>query len=132
MGVLDGREVVRCDDCTLMQFVTRSGRCRKCQLPYEVAPAPLAIAAVDPEQTTAPWDINSAFARLFKLVRQAKGLSQRQWASLLGMSKSYISKIENECAVPRSRTIVDICERLGIDPACFAEALEIAARGSNQ
>jgi transcriptional regulator with XRE-family HTH domain len=47
-----------------------------------------------------------------KRLRKAKGLSQRDFATELGISQAYLSRIENRHVSPGVNLIEDICGRL--------------------
>lgn len=51
-----------------------------------------------------------------KAIRQEKGLSVRELASLTGMSKTYISDVENNHKIPTLYTICLLAVTLGVTP----------------
>src|SRR5690242_13447475 len=97
---VDGREVIRCGNCRLVQFKRENEICVKCKQSY-APPAPVTdteqqVGSVDPsatsgERTAAP----SALPHLAMNVRQFRldlGLSQRDLASRMGIPRTWISK----------------------------------------
>ena len=48
-------------------------------------------------------------------VRKLKGKSQQQFAEILGLSKNFISLLENGNRKPSDRTIADICREFDIN-----------------
>ena len=100
LAPVDSREVVRCDRCSLVQFRTLSGLCRRCHTSLdheeppavETAPAPQ-IAEVEPGPAL-------QVANAIRVLRQRNGLSQRQLALRMQVPRTYVSKIENEKATP--------------------------------
>lgn len=56
--------------------------------------------------------------RLMRL-RMDKGVSARDMSLSLGLSESYINKVENEKTLPSMSTFFDICDFLGITPRDF-------------
>ncbi|MEM9347354.1 MAG: helix-turn-helix transcriptional regulator [Planctomycetota bacterium] len=46
--------------------------------------------------------------------RQAKGLSQQDLAAQAGVTREYISKLENNHASPTLDTLLSVCKALGI------------------
>jgi DNA-binding XRE family transcriptional regulator len=132
MGTLDDRDVVRCNDCTLVQFVTRSGRCRKCLVPYEVEspPAPaVTVPAIAPGPAQGPpMRVGEAAGHLLRVIRAAYGLGTVEMARLLGVSRGQVYTYEQGKVDPSPRAIVCICMRLKIAPDAFIAAVEIAAR----
>jgi transcriptional regulator with XRE-family HTH domain len=49
------------------------------------------------------------------MVRKNAGLSQIEMAERLGLSRNFISLMENGNRVPSDRTIADICREFGVD-----------------
>lgn len=136
MSVQYCRDVVRCDDCTLVQFITRSGLCRKCHAPYvssepvpESAPAPAPIAALPAEQQLGAAE---AARQLLRVIRLAHSYNQKQWGDALGVTRQYIHKSESCGVDPTLRIIERICSRLGMQLPAFMAAVDIAAHGSAQ
>jgi len=101
LAPVDSREVVRCDDCHLVQFRTANNLCRRCRTsldedepePILAQPAPM----VEP-QPTSRSEVQVASA--IRMLRQRNGLSQRQLAARMGVPRTYVSKIENQKATP--------------------------------
>lgn len=48
-------------------------------------------------------------------IRKRAGLSQAEMAERLGLSRNFISLIENGNRIPSDRTISDICREFGVD-----------------
>lgn len=126
LAPVDSREVVRCDHCHLVQFRTANNLCRKCKTSLdEDEPEPILIVKPpvrDPE-TTNPAQLQVAAS--IRMFRQKSGLSQRQLAMRMQVPRTYVSKIENEKAMPTLSSL----ERL-------AGALEVSMadllKGSNR
>jgi transcriptional regulator with XRE-family HTH domain len=101
LAPVDSREVVRCDHCHLVQFRTGNNLCRKCRTSLdEDEPEP--ILAIQPP---APEPANNHHSHLqvasaIRMFRQKSGLSQRQLALRMQVPRTYVSKIENEKAMP--------------------------------
>ena len=53
-------------------------------------------------------------SRIYK-VRKVSGLNQSEFAEKLSLTKNYISLIENGNRIPSDRTIIDICNKFGIN-----------------
>jgi transcriptional regulator with XRE-family HTH domain len=102
LAPVDSREVVRCDDCHLVQFRTANNLCRRCRTSLdEDEPEPILtpqlLPQVQPEQSsTSEVQVSQAIRSL----RQRAGLSQRQLALRMGVPRTYVSKIENAKATP--------------------------------
>lgn len=48
-------------------------------------------------------------------VRKAVGLSQAEMADRLGLSRNFISLMENGNRIPSDRTVADICREFGVN-----------------
>jgi transcriptional regulator with XRE-family HTH domain len=101
LAPVDSREVVRCDHCHLVQFRTNNNLCRKCRTSLD-ADEPEPILAEQPPIIEAPAGNHShlQIAAAIRGLRQRSGLSQRQLAMRMQVPRTYVSKIENEKAVP--------------------------------
>src|ERR1700686_5372846 len=101
LAPVDSREVVRCDQCHLVQFRTNNNLCRKCHTSLdEDVPEPILEV-----QTPIAEPANGNSSRLqvasaIRALRQKSGLSQRQLALRMQVPRTYVSKIENEKAMP--------------------------------
>lgn len=109
LAPVDSREVVRCDRCSLVQFRTNSGICRRCHLSLDEEPEPIAL--VEPCAPAAPLPANGLnVAATIRALRQKSGMSQRQLALRMSVPRTYVSKIENEKATPTLSSL----ERLAV------------------
>ena len=101
LAPVDSREVVRCDQCQLVQFRTTNNYCRRCKTSLDEVPEPEPIAVV-----TAPDNLETMPSRqipvaaAIRALRIRSGLSQRQLALRMTVPRTYVSKIENEKACP--------------------------------
>ena len=101
LAPVDSREVVRCDDCHLVQFRTSNNLCRRCKTSLDDVPEPVqmrAPAIMAPVQTMPSRQLPVAAA--IRSLRLRAGLSQRQLALRMSVPRTYVSKIENEKACP--------------------------------
>jgi ribosome-binding protein aMBF1 (putative translation factor) len=98
LAPVDAREVIRCDACTLVQFVPGAGiasPCRQCHVSLDVVPEPEPKPIV---ATVVPHEAPSLAAALSTNLRTARlrlGLSQRQLAARIHTPRTYVSKTEN-------------------------------------
>src|SRR3954447_21802595 len=103
LAPVDSREVVRCDRCLLVQFRTTNNLCRRCHTCLDADEPEVAAA---PEPMPAPTNGNGngqrhiQVATAIRSLRQRSGLSQRQLALRMQVPRTYVSKIENEKAMP--------------------------------
>jgi transcriptional regulator with XRE-family HTH domain len=117
LAPVDSREVVRCDHCHLVQFRTNNHLCRKCRasLDEDEPPPILAIppAATPADSRHSHLQVAAAIRRL----RQKSGLSQRQLALRMSVPRTYVSKIENEKAVPTLSSLYRLATALEVSVA---------------
>src|SRR5690606_1924821 len=64
-------------------------------------------------------EINTQIGRRLNELRKARGLTLDRLASLSGLTKSYLSKIENGKKVPPLGSLTRVCHALGTDLAAF-------------
>ena len=126
LAPVDSREVVRCDHCHLVQFRTINNLCRKCRTSLdEDEPEPILEIQVPVDAPPDSNHPNLQVAASIRMLRQKSGLSQRQLALRMQVPRTYVSKIENEKAMPTLSSL----ERL-------ARALEVSMadllKGSNR
>src|SRR5690349_22614494 len=101
LAPVDSREVVRCDHCHLVQFRTNNNLCRKCRTSLdEDEPEPILEVQAPVEPPTNGHHSHLQVASAIRMLRQKSGLSQRQLALRMQVPRTYVSKIENEKAVP--------------------------------
>jgi transcriptional regulator with XRE-family HTH domain len=101
LAPVDSREVVRCDHCHLVQFRTNNHLCRKCHTSLdEDIPEPILEAPPAPAEPENGKHARLHVASAIRMLRQKSGLSQRQLAMRMQVPRTYVSKIENEKAVP--------------------------------
>src|SRR5438270_9354889 len=101
LAPVDSREVVRCDHCHLVQFRTNNNLCRKCRTSLdEDEPEPILEVQSPVEPATNGHRSHLQVASTIRMLRQKSGLSQRQLALRMQVPRTYVSKIENEKAMP--------------------------------
>ncbi|MGH9478361.1 MAG: helix-turn-helix domain-containing protein [Terriglobales bacterium] len=104
------RDVVRCHMCRMVQFRTRNGICRRCREALDAPPPAMVTTApgtLAPGMETAQASgggirasAEPAVAQAIRQCRQQRGLSQRQLAERMRVPRTYVSKIENDKAMP--------------------------------
>ncbi len=101
LAPVDSREVVRCDHCHLVQFRTTNNLCRKCRTSLdEDEPEPILQPAPPVEAPANGHRSHLQVASAIRMLRLKSGLSQRQLALRMQVPRTYVSKIENEKAMP--------------------------------
>lgn len=101
LAPVDSREVVRCDHCHLVQFRTANNLCRKCRTSLdEDEPEPILVEQPPAPEPPSGHHSHLQIAAAIRMLRQKSGLSQRQLALRMQVPRTYVSKIENEKAVP--------------------------------
>jgi transcriptional regulator with XRE-family HTH domain len=119
LAPVEAREVLRCDQCGLIQFTPSAGLsspCRRCHVPLdyeEPAPPPA------PEPVALPACTDSSLAAqlsaTIKRRRLELGLSQRELAGRMNVPRTYISKTENLKATPTIGTFERLARALESD-----------------
>jgi transcriptional regulator with XRE-family HTH domain len=107
----DDRDVVRCDYCLLIQFVSSSNNCRRCRRSLDDPGPLLAAPALRPAEPT--LTVSETVARSIRELRLAAGLSQRQVAGRMAVPRSYVSKVENCKALPTLPSLERLARALG-------------------
>ena len=120
LAPVDSREVVKCDRCSLVQFLPSNNICRRCnvdldaELPAEpVTPAPLLIPVPGRGRGHSYLDLASTVRTL----RLRNGFSQRELAQRMSVPRTYVSKIENEKATPTLSSIQKLAVALNVTVA---------------
>ena len=123
------REVVRCGECSLVQFRTASDMCRRC---YKALPS---LKPMVEETVAEPEAADSAFADLdegqpvaraernrrvgmgsrLRACRIKMGLTQIEMAEKLQIPRTYLSRIENDRLLPGPLMIAKFANDLGIN-----------------
>ena len=125
LAPVDSREVVRCDHCHLVQFRTSNHLCRKCKTSLdEEEPQPILMEAAAPEPVSGDH-AHLQIAASIRMFRQKSGLSQRQLALRMQVPRTYVSKIENEKAVPTLSSLERLATALEVT---MADLLKGSAR----
>lgn len=113
---LDPREVVRCEQCALVQYRTSNSLCRRCHKPLEIEVPPSLGPVAVPSQSAPPaTEAGLQVAAQVRDIRKARHLSQRQLASRMQVPRTYISKIENGKAIPTLGSLERLADALGVD-----------------
>ncbi len=115
LAPVDSREVVRCDQCHLVQFRTFNNLCRRCRTSLdEDEPEPILTQALPLAETEAADRSQVQVAKAIRSLRQRGGLSQRQLALRMGVPRTYVSKIENEKAIPTLSSLARLARALEV------------------
>ena len=115
LAPVENREVVRCDDCHLVQFRTNNNLCRRCKTSLdEDEPEPILTAAEPLAEVEESGESQVQVAKAIRNLRHRNGLSQRQLAIRMGVPRTYVSKIENEKAVPTLSSLERLAQALEV------------------
>lgn len=115
LAPVDSREVVRCDHCHLVQFRTTNNLCRKCRTSLdEEIPEPIIEIAPPVAEPASEKHSQLQVAASIRLLRQKSGLSQRQLAMRMKVPRTYVSKIENEKAMPTLSSLERLASALEV------------------
>lgn len=136
LAPVDSREVVRCDHCQLVQFRTNSNNCRRCRKSLEEdEPVPILMPIpIAPEEAPSSPRSELQVASSIRALRQRAGLSQRQLATRMNVPRTYVSKIENDKAMPTLSSLERLARALGVgipdllhSPATRTESRDLLA-----
>ena len=116
LAPVDSREVLRCDHCQLVQFKTAGNNCRRCHKSLEEdEPEPILVEAPKPVEVVADTIRGQLqVAASIRALRQRAGLSQRQLAARMSVPRTYVSKIENDKAMPTLSSLERLARALGV------------------
>ena len=118
LAPVDSREVVRCDHCHLVQFRTNNNLCRKCRTSLdEDEPEPILEVQAPVEPPSNGHHSHLQVASAIRMLRQKSGLSQRQLALRMSVPRTYVSKIENEKAMPTLSSLQRLATALEVSMA---------------
>ena len=118
LAPVDSREVVRCDHCHLVQFRTNNNLCRKCRTSLdEDEPEPILVVQAPVEPPSNGHRSHLQVASTIRMLRQKSGLSQRQLALRMSVPRTYVSKIENEKAMPTLSSLQRLATALEVSMA---------------
>lgn len=118
LAPVDSREVVRCDHCHLVQFRTVNNLCRKCKTSLdEDEPEPILVVQPPPVEPAHSNHSHLQIATAIRMFRQKSGLSQRQLAMRMQVPRTYVSKIENEKAMPTLSSLERLAHALEVSMA---------------
>ncbi len=118
LAPVDSREVVRCDHCHLVQFRTNNNLCRRCRTSLdEDEPEPILVEQVPVVEPPSGEHAHLQIAAAIRTLRQKSGLSQRQLALRMLVPRTYVSKIENEKAVPTLSSLQRLATALEVSVA---------------
>lgn len=131
------REVIRCWSCDLNQFVLASRMCRKCHQSIDGPTEPVEVAVeapLKPEPIVNDLAKNRDFPFWFSFsvweIRRTQGMSQRDVAKRLNVTRTYISKIENGECLPSIRSVARLAGALSVSPTHLVRMTEFLVMGS--
>ncbi len=115
LAPVDSREVVRCDQCHLVQFKTINNLCRRCRTSLdEDEPEPILAPCLPVAEVVTSDRSEVQVATAIRSLRQRAGLSQRQLALRMGVPRTYVSKIENKKATPTLSSLARLAGALEV------------------
>lgn len=122
---IPAREVVRCQQCLLVQFRTVSDHCRRCRKPLpspiscepELQEVPEVAAGADADGMPLARGARNrrmSVGSRVKAFRKQRALTQMQMATLFKIPRSYLSRIENNRLLPGPLMVAQFAEALGV------------------
>ena len=141
-------DLVRCGDCSLVQFRTASDKCRRCFKPLPslkpvveepVAAADLAVAPGAYEETDDGQPIARAernrrvgMGSRLRACRIKMGLTQIEMAEKLNIPRTYLSRIENDRLLPGPLMIAKFASDLGINVSDVLPSMQAQLDGDRR
>jgi len=111
------QESITCPHCRLTQFLTATGRCRRCT--RQLGVACIQIPLPNPENLfghAGEQRIREFVGNLLQRMRRRTGFSQTRFASAVGVGhRSNISRIECAHVLPSLKLLLHAAGLLGID-----------------
>ena len=138
------REVVRCGECSLVQFRTLSDKCRRClkALPSLKPLVEEPVAALensdnydaDDGQPIARAERNRrvGMGSRLRACRIKMGLTQIEMAEKLSIPRTYLSRIENDRLLPGPLMIAKFANDLGINVSDVLPSLQAQLDGDRR
>jgi transcriptional regulator with XRE-family HTH domain len=111
----EAREVLRCEHCSLVQFMTVSSLCRRCHKPLQIDEPETFAPTLVTDSGRFGSDDGLQVARAVRDLRRERNLSQRQLAGRMQVPRTYISKIENGKATPTLSSLERLANALEVD-----------------
>src|SRR5712671_2554003 len=118
------REVVSCKACGLVQFRTRTGKCRRCVRVLPLAEPGRAIPSSGPaklrrtrRKSKGKWlnlEMVENLGQRIQEIRRLRGLTQNELFELSQVSRSYLARIESGLMTPSLGTLEKISVALGV------------------
>jgi hypothetical protein len=127
------RETLRCPHCSLNQFKTVSGDCRRCRKALVIVEAaqPVKLAVIiDNSNFMLPpigSKMDEAIALTSKTLRQAFNFSQKDAAERYGCAHSYFTKIENATMSMTVPSVARLASTYDLSLGCFMQIVETVA-----
>ncbi|AXC09817.1 transcriptional regulator, XRE family [Acidisarcina polymorpha] len=115
VATTEARAVLRCEHCSLVQFMTANALCRRCHKPLEVDEPEALVPALVSSAGRSSDDGGLQVARAVRDLRHERNLSQRQLAGRMQVPRTYISKIENGKATPTLSSLERLAHALEVD-----------------
>jgi transcriptional regulator with XRE-family HTH domain len=120
----DEREILKCEKCTLVQYRTKSGCCRRCDREFDAAPQPQAeVPNGDQHMRAEDPQMKFNTSRTIRRFREKRRLTQRALALKMGVPRTYISKLENDGASPNLSSLEKLANAFGMSMPDLVEKM---------
>lgn len=118
LNPIDGRSVIRCHGCRLVQFKPAAPICRRCTMPLQPIPAhkiPNRTLPVTEYTTAQRWNPNwqQSIALAVRAMRLSAGLQIKELGQRMGSHRNYISRVEHLTLSPGHEQARKIAEAAG-------------------
>lgn len=117
---------VRCKRCELVQFMTVSGKCRRCREQLNVPP-PVVIPPPEPVYAGEPLERLLTVGDVLRFCRLAAGLSQTGLQLRLTEHpfRTWISRVERNKVLPKPQSVYRYAQAFGVSPYFMALMLDV-------
>jgi DNA-binding XRE family transcriptional regulator len=110
------RETVVCPACELKQFERGNGKCRRCRRPLGVTYIeiylPKYLANLTPQTVVA---FRQEVGGLIRRLRSRREITQTDLATLTGIHRTYLSRVERGRVMPSITALIQIAHALEVD-----------------
>ena len=111
-------DIVVCSVCHLTQFNRGDGKCRRCHNPLKVVYMELVLPTLHAYcNSQSLLSMRRDLGRFIRKMRLRRGMTQTALASATasGISRTYLSRVENGRVLPSTIALIDIAGAIGID-----------------
>lgn len=127
------RETAICPHCSLNQFVTVTGSCRRCGRPLGVEFVRIGLGECHERSVEEEFrSLATGIGAMIRSHRKQHGLSQRQLAQATHIGRSYLSRAENGRLIPLPSTLYRLAQFINLTAIIIRVEHAQAVNGSKR